>query len=248
MSAKPKPEKPQHPTPSSFFQGCYEYPEWCLEWVLYVLSRMAIFEVLELVSRLGIIVAVVLFLLESGERQKRKQYEAWQIVIAMQGKPGNGGRIAALQDLNADRVSLSGIEAKDAYLAQIDLERANLQGANFSGATLYRANFNHATLYRTDFGCVRQEKCTDLYHANFQKADLRGADLRGADLRDANLIGAVLQDANLQKANLQGADFEGADLQGAKLECVQGLIPEQVRRGKSWQEAFYDEKFSMELV
>lgn len=247
MQDKSKPEKPERPEPKSFLHGCYQYPEWCLEWVLYVLSKMAIFEILDILSKLGVIVAVILFFSEAKEHQQRKQYEAWQVIINMQGKSGNGGRIAAIEDLNTDGVSLSGIEVQNAYLAQINLKKANLQAANFSGSTLYGAIFEQAKLYKAKFICIKQGQCTDLYKANFQKANLEGADFRGADLKEVIFVDTNLQNAKLQKANLENANFQNADLKGTRLECAQGLTPEKVKLAKSWQTAVYDEQVSKQL-
>jgi hypothetical protein len=247
MQDKSKLEKPERPEPKSFWYGCYEYPEWCLEWLLYVLSKMAIFDILDLLSKLGVIVAVILFFSEAKERQQRKQYEAWQVIINMQNKSGNGGRITAIEDLNTDGVSLSGIEVQRAYLSQINLKKANLQAANFSGSTLYGAIFERAKLYQAKFICIEQGQCTDLYKANFQKANLEGADLRGADSREVSFVETNLQNAKLQKADLQNANFQNANLKGASLECAKGLTSEQVKLAKSWQSAIYDQQLSKQL-
>src|SRR5882762_9829400 len=76
--------------------------EWFWEWIAYVLSNWSFLEVLEYLGSFGILVAVVFYFAESGDRVKQKHYQAWQVINTAQGKGGNGGRIEALQELNAD--------------------------------------------------------------------------------------------------------------------------------------------------
>ena len=221
-----------------------------MEWVLYILSRMALFDILDIFSKLSILVGVILFVYEAEDRKEQKHLEAWRVIASMRDQPGNSGRINALESLNEDKVALVGIEVQSAYLSTINLKEANLQDANFSGSTLFQANFEQATLYSAVFGCVSQtifeRKCTDLYQANFRAADLRSAYLSG-DLRDTNFVDANLEDARLVEVNLQGANFERADLKGAQLECVEGLTVEQLKHAKNWEDAYYDEEISQAL-
>src|ERR1700690_593656 len=166
--------------------------EWGWEWLAYFLSNWKFLEVLEYMSSLSVLVAVLFYFSESGDRVKQKHYQAWQVINTAQGKGGSGGRIEALQELNTDRVPLVGVDASGAFLQAIDL----------SGARLLRANFNAA----------------DLRDASFRSADLSDADLRSANLRDSNLRNAILQRIDLSNSDLTGADLAGANLTETNLE------------------------------
>jgi len=146
----------------------------------------------QVLAVVSVIVGVVFFYLESDDRQKAKHYQAWQVINAAQGKPGNGGRVKAMQDLNGDNASLAGVDISNATLRGINLEHANLRDANFSGAHLYEANLS----------------MTHLYKAKLLGAYLYEANLSGADLYDANLAEAELGLANLDGANLGSADLK----------------------------------------
>ncbi len=144
-----------------------------------------------------------------------KQYQAWQTIMNAQGRPGNGGRQAALEDLFDGGASIAGVNlAGGAYLAGLDLPGANLWGANLAHAVLWDANFDQTILQDADLeGCNLQD-------AILTGANLAGANLSGANLQDADLTGANLEDANLTGANLAGANFADANLKGAKLRLA----------------------------
>ena len=199
------------------------------------LKNLAFLEILEYLGRLSVIFAVIFFFWEHGDRQKAKHYQAWQVINTAQGKPGNGGRTDALQDLNNDGISLVGVDLSMAYLEDIqlknaDLSNANLSGANLSNANLSRANLGGANLSGTDLLWANLSGA-NLWGANLSGAILWFADLSGADLGDTNLsgadirranlsganIGGNLSEVNLGEANLSGADLSNANLSGANL-------------------------------
>src|SRR5262249_58648764 len=109
----------------------FQWIEWFFRWLAYWLSGWALLEVLEYVGTLSILVAVVSYFAESGDRTKQKHYQAWQVINTAQGKGGNGGRIDALEELNNDGVSLVGVDVSGAFLQDLHLERARLSRANF---------------------------------------------------------------------------------------------------------------------
>src|ERR1700741_4710735 len=76
----------------------------------------------------------IFYFSESGNRIKQKHYQAWQVINTAQGKGGSGGRIEALEELNADGVPLVGVDVSSAFLQGLTLERANLLRADFSSA------------------------------------------------------------------------------------------------------------------
>ncbi len=183
--------------------------EWAMEWVAYALGRWAFVRILEYAGRFTILVVVVAWVAEGPQRElerenriKEKHYRAWELIYTAAGNSGDGGRIAALQDLNEDGVSLAGAPLAGAYLVGLNLPEANLRGADLTAAVLYRARLSGAYLSG----------------GQLNWADMRGADLTGADLRGADFTGA----------RLHGARLAGADLSGAKLLHAEGLRSAQV--------------------
>src|ERR1700730_6771301 len=155
--------------------------EWILEWVAFGLSRWTFLDVLEYLEGFSVLVAVIFYFSESGDRLKQKHYQAWQVINTAQGKGGSGGRIDALQELNHDGVPLVGVDVSGAFLQSIHLERARLLRSNFSAADLRDGNFSFA----------------DLSDANLRSANLRGSHLHGARFQRAELDDADLTDADL---------------------------------------------------
>ena len=183
--------------------------EWFWEWIAYLLNNWTFLEVLEYVSSLGVLVAVFFYFSESGDRAKQRHYQAWQVINTAQGKGGSGGRIEALQELNADRVSLVGVDVSGAFLQGIRLRRANLVRSNFSGADVRSADLELADL-----------TFANLRSANFRNATLHGAMLSGADLDDADLLDADLAGADLTDVSCVNADLGNADLRGIRWKRI----------------------------
>jgi len=98
--------------------------EWLWEWVAYALSHWSFLEVLEYMGSFSVLIGVVFYFSESGDRIKQRHYQAWQVINTAQGKGGSGGRIEALQELNEDKVQLVGVDVSSAFLQGIRLERA----------------------------------------------------------------------------------------------------------------------------
>jgi uncharacterized protein YjbI with pentapeptide repeats len=165
------------------------------------LSNWKFLEVLEYVGSLSVLVAVLFYFSESGDRAKQKHYQAWQVINTAQGKGGSGGRIEALQELNADHVALVGVDVSGAFLQGIRLSGAKLLRSNFSAADSRNGDFRYADF--TD---------ADLSSANFRGGNFYRAWLQGAQVNDADLFGADLTEANLAGANLANADLRDANL------------------------------------
>ena len=154
-------------------------------------------------------------------------------------KPPNWTGQAEKEKEEMARVTKARLRGKDlryafapvAFLANAELRDVELQGALLVGAKLQGA---------------------DLFGAKLQGANLFGANLQGAILQGANLQGAILFRANLQKATLvgtelQGADLRSANLQGASVRHAVGLEPDQVKRARNWERAYYDDDFLPKL-
>ena len=175
--------------------------EWTCEWMAFGLSNWAFLEVLEYLSSFSVLIAVIFYFSESGDRVKARHYQAWQVINTAQGKGGSGGRIEALQELNADRVPLVGVDVSSAYL----------QGLQLKNASLLRADFSSADLRTSDLsGC-------DLTLANLNSANFRSARLDHTVFAEANLSDADLSGADLSAADFSGATLNGADVRNAKL-------------------------------
>jgi uncharacterized protein YjbI with pentapeptide repeats len=206
------------------------YVEWYCEWLSYLLGRWALLDILGHVGRFSILVSIIVgvyvYWSEADERRmqaenqrKAKHYQAWQVINAAHGKPGSGGRIDALQDLNKDKVSLNGVDLSNAFLPDIELKYADLEDANFSVADLKNANFSGAYLRKANFFGA------DLKIANFsgavlQEANLSGADLINADLSYADLSSATLIKTRLFRSDLTGANLIDSDLRSASLSSA----------------------------
>ena len=170
--------------------------EWLWEWVAYLLSNWRFLEVLEYLGSFSVLVAVIFYFSESRNRIKQRHYQAWQVINTAQGKGGSGGRIEALQELNADNVPLVGVDVSSAFLQGLKLERANLLRADFSAADL---------------------RGSDLKSADFTSANLHSTNLRSSNLEDATFEDANMEDVDLWESNLSGARLTNADISGADL-------------------------------
>src|SRR4029077_19030713 len=138
--------------------------EWCLEWAAFFLSNWKLLEVLEYLSSLSVLAAVLFYFSESGDRIRQRHYQAWQVINTAQGKGGSGGRIEALQELNSDRVPLIGVDVSGAFLQGIHLGSARLVRSNLSAVDARNGAFPLSDF--TD---------ADLHSANFRQSDFHNA-------------------------------------------------------------------------
>jgi hypothetical protein len=214
--------------------------EWFCEWIAYVLSNWSFLEVLEYLSSFGVLIAVIFYFGESGDRLKQKHYQAWQVINTAQGKGGSGGRIEALQELNADGISLVGVDASGAFLQGIRLQHASLARSNFSVADMRDSDLSFAVLSDADLRANLRHSIlrgANLEHANLTDADLFSADLTGADLSRATLANADLRNTNL--ANLKWndtLDLKNANIFGVK-NAPEGFVAYALKRGAIQKES-----------
>jgi hypothetical protein len=186
--------------------------EYAMECTAYALSNWRFLEVLEYLSRFGVLVAVVFYFAESGDRLKQKHYQAWQVINSAEGKGGNGGRIDALEELNADGISLVGVNLSSAFLVGVHLPKAKLARANLAAADARQADLHGANVENAS-----------LRSANLRDARLDGTSFAGSVLDEADLTGADLMRADLSGASLEGADLRNTNLQGAKWDSLQSV-------------------------
>ncbi|HVU46680.1 MAG TPA: pentapeptide repeat-containing protein [Terracidiphilus sp.] len=194
--------------------------EWMCEWAAYILSNWSFLEVLEYLGTFSVLIAVIFYFSESGDRIKQRHYQAWQVINTAQGKGGSGGRIDALQELNADKVPLVGVDVSSAFLQGLDLHGANLMRSNFSSADLRNANFTSVDFTFASLNSANLRNA-HLDHAKFTQADLRGSDLTGSILMSADLSGATLDDADLSDADLSNIGWQHlSSVKGANIHQV----------------------------
>lgn len=186
--------------------------EWPCQWIAFVLGKWSFLEVLEYLGSFSVLVAVIFYFSESGDRIKQKHYQAWQVINTAQGKGGSGGRIEALQELNADKVPLVAVDASGAFLQGVSLTHGRLRRASFSAADLRNSNFQAAELIDADLGS-----------ANFRGSNMRGANLQGARLDDADLQGTDLSGADLSDTSMTNADLRNADLNGIQWQQIRNV-------------------------
>lgn len=213
------------------------------------LKKQAFIEVLDSLSKLGILIAVITFLLEIPKREERakqetesRKFEYWKAIDAARSIDRGDERLFS----NALRMALQNLaKEKDAtgqpikirtgvfdgaVLPEIDLANSNLWVCGFVDADLSDSSFRRANLYRV----------------NFRKARLCGADFRDANLDGCTFLGAVYDsetqfpddfdlgsagahkiapEASLEEVAeisrmLWDANLESANLQRANLERV----------------------------
>jgi len=208
--------------------------EWKMECIVYVLSKLAFFKILEYAAKLTILISLIIYFLQGEARERQAEQRkvqaeqmqlqaelnAWQVVnSAVEQKGGTSSRVKALEYLNKTGVDLSLLSVPSAHLPGIKLPNAILISADFSKSTIIESNFSKA---------------------NLEKANLSGASLWKANLSKANLSGATLNSAILPRANLQGAYFKEAKFTGAYFMGAKSITSEQLCKAKTLYEAQLD--------
>jgi len=209
--------------------------EWGLEWLAYALGSWTLLEVLEYMGTFSVLVAVIFYFAESGDRVKQRHYQAWQVINTAQGKGGSGGRIEALQELNADKVPLVGVDVSSAFLQGLNLKNADLLRSDFSSADLRNSNLAGVDFTLANLNSANLRGAA-LDHCKCAQADLRNTDLQGSSLVGAELSGATLDDADLRGADLRDATWQkiksikGANIAGVK-NAPPGFVEWAVKNG-----------------
>jgi uncharacterized protein YjbI with pentapeptide repeats len=184
--------------------------EWVWDWVSYLLGNWSFLEVLEYLGTFSILLGVILYFAESGDREKQKHYQAWQVINTAQGKGGSGGRKEALQELVADGVDLTGVDVSDAFLMRVRLTRANLARASLRGADLRNALFDQSNLAYADLGSA------NIRNGSLVKANLEYAMFADSDLNGCNLTEANCQDTDFSRADLRNCELKNLNWKGIK--------------------------------
>jgi hypothetical protein len=148
--------------------------EWAAEWVVYWSRHWDFVKALELAGQFTLLLAVISWFWEAGDRQKTKHYRAWELINSARGSTGDGGRRYALQDLNEDRIPLIAAPLAKAFLDEIDLPGANLRSANLSGASLSRANLSGASLVGAIVGRFPLDRPLEWLPPGWEVVDSKG--------------------------------------------------------------------------
>ena len=201
--------------------------DWLFEWLAFLLSRWSFLEVLEYLGSFSILVAVVFYFSESGDRLKQKHYQAWQVINTAQHMGGSGGRIEALSELNTDGVPLVGVDVSSAFLQGVQLRAARLLRASFTDADVRNSNLESADL-----------SYAALNGANFRQSNLQNTSLVSANLTDGDFCGARFGDSDLSDATLDAADLGNADLSGIKWQRIKSLKKTNLAGVKNAPEGF----------
>ena len=192
-------------------------------------NNQALLSLLGLIGNAGIIIAVLTYVGSEKQRREAEVLNAWQTITSAHGQAGSGGRIQALEFLNASP-GANWRRRFPWFCAPLPLctwPAESLNGVNLTvGSDNSSPPDEQSTPSEGDRTIVSPARVylaqiqlpgASLISANLESANLQGANLEGAELRDVNLEGANLREANLESANLQGANLEGANLSDANL-------------------------------
>jgi hypothetical protein len=208
----PPPPWKQYVAGKAVWMRPFQLVEWPLAWLAYALSHWSFLHVLEYLGSLSVLVAVIFYFIESGDRLKQKHYQAWQVINTAQHMSGSGGRIDALTELNNDDVPLVGVDVSSAFLQGVSLPKARLLRANFTDADVRNSNLAGADL-----------SYASLSGANFRESDLSRVNLNSADLTNGDFCGARFNFSDFTSANLDGADLGNADLNAIQWRRIKSI-------------------------
>ena len=193
-------------------------------------NSQPLFGLLEIFGNASIIIAVLTYIGTEKQRRDAEVLNAWQTITNAHGQTGSGGRIQALEFLNASpganwRRKFPWICAP---LPLCTWPAERLDGINLSVDFLERVRkadvaplFLAAAASGTVDGVYLVEVKLPrgrLRNANLSEADMRKADLEAVDFAEAIIWGANLAEANMKGANLWRTNLEGSNLQFANLE------------------------------
>lgn len=159
---------------------------------------------------------------------------------------------AGVRGADLSNKDLSYAKASNAFLVNANLRRADFKGADLRGADLRRANLSMANFGPTIPYSVSLEIIRDGLFAFNSLRGSHGINDFIVPIETANLTGADLRKADLTRVNfskvfISGADLTGANLFSADLREARQLEPNQVKKAKNWDAAFYRNEFRKKL-
>ncbi len=204
-----------------------------VEPIAYWLDEWDLFRIFE---KIGILIAIIIFIIEVSDRAEQRIFEAWQVVKDGKGSQSGVVRIA-IERLHKEGFSLSGIDAEGTNLRRINISNANIEGANFVGADLSNAKLWNTNLSRAKLRSANliftKLACANLRDAKVMNANLAFTNLSSADLRNADLSNTQLIFANLSYTKIGGTNFSNAYLGGANLIGAKGMYTTVAREIKT---------------
>jgi len=218
--------------------------EWCCEWVSYWLSRWAFLQVLEYLGKLTILISLILWIYPGFQERKQaaesakqaaadarisRHYVAWQTINSALGKPGNGGRADALQDLSQDGIPLDGISLAGGavLIGPLNASKASMTYADFSDGTYEKINFSSASFDFSKWNNTLSENCSfrgaSFWAATFNHSTFVWCDFSNAlfqtqftgdrsEFRVCNFAGAEFPMCFLNSVEFFGCNLAYADL------------------------------------
>lgn len=212
--------------------------------ILMWANNQALLSLLGLMGNVGLIIAVITYVGSEKQRRNAEVLNAWQTLTSAHGQAGSGGRIQALEFLNASpganwrrrfpwfcaplslctwpQESLAGVNLSvDMSAADQESTSTNKplpgKGAYLLRIQLPKAILSGANLKDAHLGLANLQG-TNLNRTNLERAQLGGANLKDASLDFANLQGTYLGGANLQGAHLANTNLQGTNLWYSNLE------------------------------
>ena len=153
------PVRPSRPSGGSIWAAPLLWFNWVCEWVAYVASNVALFQILEYAGKLGILIAVITYFADYEKRRQADIRAAWSVVnvkgggkqaleylagqtdVDLRGLYGGGGYFS---DIHLEKSNLSGSDLQDADFADAYMKEAIFQGSNLSGTSFKGAHLDHA--------------------------------------------------------------------------------------------------------
>jgi ABC-type nitrate/sulfonate/bicarbonate transport system permease component/uncharacterized protein YjbI with pentapeptide repeats len=135
----------------------------------YKREAMPVGDVVMLVlTVLGTVATVCGFVIVWTQLDEQQTGQAWQVVVSAAGRPGEAGRVTALQRLARRKEQLAHSDLSRGFY-EGDLAGANLEGARFDGSTLRKMHLMQVNLSQATF---RRSKIID---SSFTNCDLSSA-------------------------------------------------------------------------
>lgn len=167
---------------------------------------VALLTIADAVGKLAIFYTIIAYFADSPNRQKSKEFQAWQVINTAHS--GDGGRKLAIRDLLDDGVDLSGIDLSGANLDRADFHNAVIQSANFSNTSLRDTNFRNTVLTYIDF------KGANINKTQYEGATLSEVAFAERDLNEEGMSGSFHRP--VREGDLLKPDFTGARIMGVQ--------------------------------
>jgi hypothetical protein len=187
-------------------------------------NNQAWLSLLGIIGNVGIIIAVVTYVGSEKQRRDTEVLNAWQTITSAHGLPGIGGRIQALEFLNASP-GANWRRKFPWFCAPLPL--CTWPAESLDGINLAVEPMNNIVLYQQTTSPDNNDSTP-----KFQEVYLRGIQLPRARLSSANLQGAILRDTNLQRTDLRDANLQEKCLWNANLQEARGITQSQLIQAK----------------